>query len=99
MRAWGEKHGVSTVTSIRSTAGGEGSYEIRYILLLVFIWFQVQHPLQGCIDVFDAEQDQGIEHWTDEGKGCNYGCLLFIQIVSQHPTFNTQNKNRNTSAN
>lgn len=35
---------------------------VDFVLFLVFICLQVKHPLQSSVDIFDAEQDQSIEH-------------------------------------
>lgn len=40
--------------------------DINFIHFLVFLWLQVEHPLQGHVDISDTEQDQGVEHCKQE---------------------------------
>lgn len=58
---WGVNH-LSTAKLRLSTGGKISRRGIHFILFLVFIWLQVEHLLQGHIDISDTEQDQGVEH-------------------------------------
>lgn len=78
-----------------STGGNFRKRDIHFLLFLVFFWLQVEHPLQGHINISNTEQDQGVEHCRQNRErnifihicGVSNVEMYCIQYKSQFNTF------------